>query len=93
MLGRVGIQHARAAAIAIPSGAPLQLPLAYPVAVKALSDRIPHKSDAGGVVQAYNQSNCVVGRTATNPAGNPFFCGVTPKISNRTPSQIGRAHV
>ncbi len=57
-------------------GAPAQgLISAYPVV------------DAGGVVQAYNQSNCIVGRTTANPAGNPFFCGVTPKLTNRTPTQ------
>ncbi|WP_425842279.1 acetate--CoA ligase family protein [Streptomyces fractus] len=29
---------------------PLELPFDYPVVVKALSDKLPHKSDAGGVV-------------------------------------------
>ncbi|MEU0649116.1 acetate--CoA ligase family protein [Streptomyces umbrinus] len=29
---------------------PLELPFDYPVVVKALSDQLPHKSDAGGVV-------------------------------------------
>ncbi|HEY8982627.1 MAG TPA: acetate--CoA ligase family protein [Streptomyces sp.] len=32
------------------SSGPLDLPFDYPVVVKALSDKLPHKSDAGGVV-------------------------------------------
>jgi succinyl-CoA synthetase beta subunit len=48
LLARVGIPHARAAAIRA-DGNPA-LPLAYPVAVKALSPQLTHKSDAGAVV-------------------------------------------
>ena len=49
LLDRVGV--ARAASIAFDCNAkPPALPFAYPVVVKALSDKIAHKSDIGGVV-------------------------------------------
>ena len=46
LLSRVGIRHAPAQAV----DASLEHSLVYPVAVKALSASIAHKSDAGGVV-------------------------------------------
>ena len=48
-LDRVGIAHAPCVAADAKSGAPAHA-IAYPVAVKILSDTIAHKTDAGGVV-------------------------------------------
>lgn len=50
LLDRLGVPHAPAVAIDAGSGAAPSLPFSYPVAVKALSVAIAHKSDAGGVV-------------------------------------------
>jgi len=48
LLARIGVPHAPCVAVDATANAPLRIP--YPVAVKVLSDRIAHKSDAGGVV-------------------------------------------
>jgi succinyl-CoA synthetase beta subunit len=50
LLDRLGVPHAPAVAIDAGSSAAPSLPFSYPVAVKALSVAIAHKSDAGGVV-------------------------------------------
>jgi acyl-CoA synthetase (NDP forming) len=48
LLGRVGIAFAPSAVVAV-DDIPSELPVPGPAAVKVLSARIPHKSDAGGV--------------------------------------------
>jgi acetate---CoA ligase (ADP-forming) len=52
LLDRVGIPRAPALAVDAAVTTPPQLPFPYPVAVKALSADMPHKSDVGGVVLA-----------------------------------------
>jgi acyl-CoA synthetase (NDP forming) len=49
LLARHGMRHAPAVAIAIDDTA-IELPFAYPVAVKLLSEEIVHKTEVGGVV-------------------------------------------
>jgi acyl-CoA synthetase (NDP forming) len=50
LLGEVGVPHAPSVAMAANVQQPAALPFPYPVAVKALSDTIAHKSDIGGVI-------------------------------------------
>ena len=50
LLHRLGVPHAPSVAIDASTTASPSLPFPYPVAVKALSAAIAHKSDAGGVV-------------------------------------------
>jgi acyl-CoA synthetase (NDP forming) len=51
VLAEQGVPFAPAVSLAVDSlDGPIDLPFGYPVVVKALSDRLPHKSDAGGVV-------------------------------------------
>ncbi|WP_458757087.1 acetate--CoA ligase family protein [Afipia sp. TerB] len=49
LLERVGLPHAESALVPV-GGEAIDLPFAYPVAVKLLSDVIAHKTDVGGVV-------------------------------------------
>jgi acyl-CoA synthetase (NDP forming) len=49
LLARHGIPHAPAVAVAIDANS-CELPFAYPVAVKLLSEEIAHKTEVGGVV-------------------------------------------
>ncbi|CAG9260111.1 acyl-CoA synthetase (NDP forming) [Paraburkholderia unamae] len=48
-LAQVGVQHAPATAIPVDESTPLPEALPYPLAVKVLSGRLPHKTDVGGV--------------------------------------------
>ncbi|WP_321968998.1 acetate--CoA ligase family protein [Paraburkholderia tropica] len=48
-LAQVGVRHAPATAVAVREDAPLPEGLPYPLAVKALSEQLPHKTDVGGV--------------------------------------------
>lgn len=50
LLDRVGVPHARSIALDAGVKPAPALPFPYPVAVKALSGKIAHKSDVGGVV-------------------------------------------
>jgi acyl-CoA synthetase (NDP forming) len=50
LLERIGVPHAASVAIDASIKQAPALPFAYPVAVKALSAKIAHKSDVGGVV-------------------------------------------
>ncbi len=50
LLDRLGIARAPAIALDADIAAAPDLPFAYPVAVKVLSDEIAHKSDVGGVI-------------------------------------------
>jgi acyl-CoA synthetase (NDP forming) len=50
LLDRIGIPRAPALAVDAAATSAPQLPFPYPVAVKALSADLPHKSDVGGVV-------------------------------------------
>jgi acyl-CoA synthetase (NDP forming) len=50
LLDQLGVSHAPSVAIDASATAAPSLPFAYPIAVKALSAAIAHKSDAGGVV-------------------------------------------
>jgi len=50
LLKRLGVPHAPSIALDANSTRAPALPFAYPVAVKALSAQIAHKSDVGGVV-------------------------------------------
>jgi len=50
LLNRLGVPHAPSIALDANSTRAPALPFAYPVAVKALSAQIAHKSDVGGVV-------------------------------------------
>ena len=50
LLKRIGVPHAPSVAIDANITQPPALPFAYPVVVKALSEKITHKSDVGGVV-------------------------------------------
>ena len=47
---RIGVPHAPSVALDAAVKQAPDLPFAYPVAVKALSAKIAHKSDVGGVV-------------------------------------------
>jgi acetate---CoA ligase (ADP-forming) len=49
LLDKLGVPHAPSIALDVPATAP-NLPFPYPVAVKALSAEIAHKSDVGGVI-------------------------------------------
>lgn len=49
LFDQLGVPHAAAAKIVVDADLP-ELPFAYPVAVKLLSDQIAHKTDVGGVV-------------------------------------------
>jgi acyl-CoA synthetase (NDP forming) len=53
LFDRLGVPHAAAVRIAIGDDIP-DLPFAYSVAVKLLSDQIAHKTDVGGVVLGVN---------------------------------------
>ncbi|NML31765.1 acetate--CoA ligase family protein [Paraburkholderia sp. G-4-1-8] len=48
-LAQVGVRHAPATAVPVREDAPLPEGLPYPLAVKVLSERLPHKTDVGGV--------------------------------------------
>jgi succinyl-CoA synthetase beta subunit len=50
LLDRIGVPHAPSVALQCCMGQAPALPFLFPVAVKALSDKIAHKSDVGGVV-------------------------------------------
>ena len=50
LLGKLGVPHAPSVALDAGASSAPQLPFPYPVAVKALSAAIAHKSDVGGVV-------------------------------------------
>jgi acyl-CoA synthetase (NDP forming) len=50
LLKRIGVPHAPSVAIEGSITLPPSLPFAYPVVVKALSEKIAHKSDVGGVI-------------------------------------------
>jgi acyl-CoA synthetase (NDP forming) len=50
LLKRIGVPHAPSVAIDAITEQPPPLPFAYPVVVKALSAKIAHKSDVGGVM-------------------------------------------
>ncbi len=50
LLDRIGVPHAQSLALDATIKQALALPFPYPVAVKALSAKIAHKSDVGGVV-------------------------------------------
>ena len=50
LLHRVGVPHAQSIALASSIAQAPALPFSFPVAVKALSETIAHKSDVGGVV-------------------------------------------
>ncbi|WP_052077998.1 acetate--CoA ligase family protein [Rhodococcoides fascians] len=51
LLGSLGVEFCPAVALEVDSLAgELNLPFAYPAVVKVLSDKVPHKSDVGGVV-------------------------------------------
>ena len=50
LLERIGVPHAPSIALDASIKQPPALPFAYPVVVKALSEKIAHKSDVGGVV-------------------------------------------
>ena len=54
LLDRLGIARAPALAVRADVGTAPALHFAYPVAVKALSAQIAHKSDLGGVALAIN---------------------------------------
>lgn len=49
LFARVGVPHASSVVLQVDASA-IDLPFAYPVVVKLLSDTIAHKSDVGGVV-------------------------------------------
>ncbi len=49
LLDELGVPHAPGVKIAVDAALP-DLPFAYPVAVKLLSDKVAHKTDLGGVV-------------------------------------------
>jgi acyl-CoA synthetase (NDP forming) len=70
LLHRVGVPHAQSIAIDASATHAPALPFAYPVAVKALSETIAHKSDVGGVVLNVRDDRALVAaiesiRTAT----------------------------
>ena len=50
LLTRIGVPHAPSIALDAGIKQAPALPFAYPVVVKALSEKIAHKSDVGGVV-------------------------------------------
>jgi acyl-CoA synthetase (NDP forming) len=50
LLGKLGVPHAPSVALDASIAKAPALPFAYPVVVKALSEKIAHKSDVGGVV-------------------------------------------
>jgi acetate---CoA ligase (ADP-forming) len=50
LLERLGVPHARCAAVSAHAAAPFRLDLSYPVVAKVLSSDIAHKTDVGGVV-------------------------------------------
>lgn len=51
LLGSLGVEFCPAVALDVDSlEGELNLPFAYPAVVKVLSDKVPHKSDVGGVV-------------------------------------------
>ena len=49
LLDRLGIPHAPSVVLEVTTSQPPALPFGYPVALKALSSEITHKSDVGGV--------------------------------------------
>lgn len=50
LLDELGIPRVPAVELDVPVRGPIELPFPYPVAVKILSDQVPHKTDVGGVV-------------------------------------------
>ncbi len=59
MLDRIGVPHAPSVAIDAKKADAPTLPFAYPVAVKALSSAIAHKSDVGGVILGVKDSGAL----------------------------------
>ena len=76
LLERVGVPHAPSVALDAGIKQAPALPFPYPVAVKALSATIAHKSDVGGVVLNVKRRGGAARRCCKNPAGHrmPIAC-------------------
>jgi acyl-CoA synthetase (NDP forming) len=81
LFARVGVPHASSVVLQVDASA-IDLPFAYPVVVKLLSDTIAHKSDVGGVVlnvrdafdcrvgaQGHSRCRCVASDRAADAVG------------------------
>lgn len=64
VLDRIGVPRAPSLALDCDGGRPSSLPFDYPVAVKALSAEIAHKSDVGGVVLNVRDGNALLAAIA-----------------------------
>jgi acyl-CoA synthetase (NDP forming) len=64
LLAKAGVPHAPSVALAANVQQPATLPFFYPVAVKALSGTIAHKSDVGGVVLNVRDERALMGAIA-----------------------------
>jgi acyl-CoA synthetase (NDP forming) len=64
LLDKVGVPHAPSVTLAANLQQPAALPFPYPVAVKALSDTIAHKSDVGGVILNVRDERSLMGAIA-----------------------------
>ena len=60
LLGRIGVPHAPSIALDAGIKQAPALPFPYPVVVKALSEKIAHKSDVGGVVLNMRDDNALL---------------------------------
>ncbi len=65
ILDRAGVAHAPAIALTMAECAHADLPFDWPVAVKALDARLPHKSDVGGVMLGIASREALVGAAAS----------------------------
>ena len=77
LLDRLGVPHAAYAVVPV-DAALADLPAPGPVAVKALSADLPHKSDAGGVVLG----------VATTAALRSAIDGIVREVARRTPDGV-----
>ncbi len=70
LFDKLGVPHAPSVALDASITKAPALPFAYPVVVKALSEKIAHKSDVGGVVLNVRDDAALLAAISKNPASH-----------------------